>query len=63
MYGKALNIEQKSFLKEQGINPKDFLFYSKDFESFTFIHRDTGKKIYFRRWKYARTKLLWKGRT
>ena len=53
MRGKLCNVEQRQFLKCIGVNPKDFLFVNEDFESYTFIHKKTGKQVCFRR------KLCW----
>ena len=49
MRGKLCNVEQRQFLKSVGVNPKDFLFIYGDFESYTFIHKATGKQVCFRR--------------
>lgn len=49
MKGKCLNVEQKTFLKMLGINPKEYLYVTKDYESFTFLHKESGKQIYIRR--------------
>ena len=49
MKGRKLNIEQKHFLKLLGVDPGDFLYLSKDFESYTFIHRKSNKQVCFRR--------------
>ena len=51
MRRKLCNVEQRRFLKCIGVNPKDFLFGNEDFESYTFIHKKTGKIGYFRRYK------------
>ena len=49
MRGRLCNVEQRQFLKCIGVNPKDFLFVNEDCESYTFIHKKTGKQVCFRR--------------
>ena len=43
------NVVQRQFLKYIGVNPRDFLYIDEDFESYTFVHKATGKQVYFRR--------------
>ena len=49
MKGRVCNVEQRLFLKYIGVNPRDFLYIDEDFESYTFVHKATGKQVYFRR--------------
>lgn len=46
---KKLTRNQKLFLEEQGLNPKEFLLERKDPESYTFYHIPTGKLVTMRR--------------
>ncbi|WP_407647634.1 DUF6906 family protein [Clostridium brassicae] len=46
---RKLTRTEKVFLKEQGLNPKEFLCERKDFESYTFYYISTGKLVTMRR--------------
>lgn len=43
------NVEQKTFLREYGLNPKEFLVVSKAYDHYTFYHIKTGKEVCIRR--------------
>lgn len=44
------NVEQRIFLKEYGLNPKDFLIVSKAYDHYTFYHIKKRKEVSLRRW-------------
>ena len=46
--GRELNVKQKEILKYYGLDHRNFLFISKDYESMTFIERNTKNKITLR---------------
>lgn len=49
MQGKMLKMEHKSFLRKEGLNPKQFLFLKEDCESWTFLYRKTNRQVIIRR--------------
>ena len=46
---KKPNVEERVMLKQLGLNPKLFLTYDKDWESYTFVQSITGKRLVIRR--------------
>lgn len=46
--GRELNVKQKEILKYYGLDHRKFLFISKDYESMTFIERNTKNKVALR---------------
>ena len=46
--GRELNVKQKEILKYYGLDHRNFLIISKDYESMTFIERKTKNKITLR---------------
>lgn len=46
---KPLRMRHMVFLNENKLDYKDYLFIKADSESYTFINKKTGKKIYLRR--------------
>ena len=45
--GKKLTLKMKKFLENEGINSKDYLVERKTSKEIGFIHKETGKVIYF----------------
>jgi len=45
---RKLNVEAKVLLKEQGLNPRNFLRLYKDSQSYIFLEVKTGKKLVMR---------------
>ncbi|MGG7057563.1 DUF6906 family protein [Clostridium tertium] len=43
------NVEQRVFLKQSGLNPKDFLLVNKAYDHYTFYHIKKGKEVSLRR--------------
>lgn len=43
------NVKQRVFLKNYGLNPKDFLLVSKGYDHYTFYHIKTRKEVSLRR--------------
>lgn len=46
---RALREKQKRFLKEQGLNPEEFLSVSTSAEGYTFYHIKKRKEVSLRR--------------
>jgi len=46
---KKPNVEERVVLKQLGLNPKLFLIFDKDWESYTFTQVISGKKLVVRR--------------
>ena len=46
--GRELNVKQKEILKYYGLDHRNFLFISKDYEGITFIERNTKNKVTLR---------------
>ena len=46
--GRELNVKQKEILKYYGLDHRNFLIISKDYESMTFIERNTKNKVTLR---------------
>ncbi|MEA5268703.1 DUF6906 family protein [Clostridium perfringens] len=49
MITKELSVRHKRFLKEQKLNPEDFLYIATYMEAFKFLHKETGKAVWIRR--------------
>ena len=49
MEGKTLKIRHMVILDDYNLPYENYLFVKKDFESYTFINKKTGKKINLRR--------------
>jgi hypothetical protein len=47
--GKNPTQREKLFLRQQGLNPRDFLRISRTADGYVFVHRITGKEYPFRR--------------
>ena len=45
--GKKLTLKMKKFLENEGLNSKDYLVERKTSKEIGFIHKETGKVIYF----------------
>lgn len=45
---RSLKAEEKALLRQQGFNPKKFLRFYKDCESYTFLEVKSGKKLVMR---------------
>ena len=46
---RKLNVEQKCFLKEQGLNPKEFLSIDTRADYYKFYHIKKEKEVVIRR--------------
>jgi len=46
---RKLNSSHERYLINQGLRIRDFMYVSKDYESYTFLYIPTGKEVVMRR--------------
>lgn len=46
---RELNVKQRVFLKEYGLEPKDFLLVATAYDHYTFYHIKSRKEVSLRR--------------